>query len=109
MRKEKRRSYATGPFRYEARVRLWLYPGDAAWHFVTFPKALSRRIKAFAGKRPSFGSVRVAATIGETTWKTSLFPSAKDEAFLLPVKASVRKTEKIAAGDMVRVAVELEM
>jgi hypothetical protein len=88
---------------------VWLWPGEAAWHFVTLPKALSARIKRFAGDAKSpFGSLRVAATIGKTTWKTSLFPS-KEGALLLPVKAEVRRKERIAAGDTVRLTIALDL
>ena len=60
------------------------------------------------GKQNGFGSVRVAVTIGSTTWKTSLFPS-KEGAYLLPIKAEVRKKERIAAGDAVPLTFELEL
>ena len=95
--------------RYEIKAPLWLYPGEAAWHFITLPKELSRRIKRFAGGSLSpFGSLRVVATIGATSWKTSIFPSEAG-AFLLPVKAMVRKKEAIKAGDRVKLTLELDL
>lgn len=95
--------------RYKLETKLWLWPGESgAWHFVTLPKALSATIKAaHAPKvRRGFGSIRVKATIGKTSFATSIFPS-KDGAYLLPVKASVRKKEGIFAGDTVPLALEL--
>lgn len=87
------------------RARLWLYDGNAAWHFLTLPKAVSARIKALtAGTGKAFGSVRVTATIGHTRWKTSLFPDNKAGAYLLPVKASVRAREQLRAGDTVELS-----
>ena len=38
-----------------------------------------------------FGSVRVEATIGGSTWRTSIFPS--DDAYILPIKKAVREAE----------------
>ena len=41
--------------------------------------------------------------IGSTEWRTSVFPSKDAGRFLLPIKASVRKAEAIAEGDVVTV------
>ena len=51
----------------------------------------------------------MAATLGATTWRTSIFPDSKSGGFLLPLKAEVRQRERIATGDVVTVAVEIEL
>lgn len=53
-----------------------------------------------------FGSLKVAVTIGGSTFKTSVFPS-KETGWMLPVKASVRKAEGLAEGDVVEVVLAL--
>ena len=88
---------------------LWIWKGDAAgrWHFVTVPEEQSAEIKAHAfGSPRGFGSVRVEASVGEVTWRTSVFPLSSD-GYILPVKAKVRKDAGIAAGDEVTVRLEL--
>jgi hypothetical protein len=40
-----------------------------------------------------FGSVRVEVTVGSSVWRTSLFPSTSEGAFVLPVKKAVRDVE----------------
>jgi hypothetical protein len=85
---------------------VWLYEGKAAWHFVTLPTDVADEIAEQADSR-GFGSVRVRARIGATTWATSLFPDSKAASYLLPVKASVRESEGIKAGSDVQVHVEL--
>lgn len=93
---------------YEFDAELWLYQGDAAWHFVTVAPDVSDAIDArTAGRRRGFGSVRVRATIGATTWDTSVFPDSTRGAFLLPVKRKVRELEGVAAGDRVRTSLKL--
>ena len=57
-------------------------------------------------KKKGFGSLKVTATIGASTFSTSVFPS-KELGWLLPVKASVRKAEGIAEGDVIEVVLEL--
>ena len=84
-------------------AELWLWDGDAAWHFITVPPDLSDDIEEQAGERRGFGSVPVEVTIGSSTWTTSLFPDTKRGAYLLPVKKQVRTREGIEAGDVVTV------
>ena len=63
--------------------------GDA-WHWAELPEELTEVVDRFTGG-PSggWGSVKVEATIGETTWNTSLFLSDAG-TYLLPVKQPVR-------------------
>jgi hypothetical protein len=94
---------------YTCKGKVWAYPGQGGWRFVTIPKEISRRIEAFApGPRPAFGSVRVAVSIGKTTWRTSLFPDKRARGYLLPLKAEVRKRERIADGDIVDIRLEFD-
>lgn len=93
---------------WKMRAKVWLWSGNAAWHFVTVAKPLASGIKTLSqGMRSPTGSVRVAVTIKKVTWKTSLFPT-KEGTFLLPIKADVRKKTKIGAGDTVSLVLELD-
>lgn len=87
---------------------LWLWTGESAsWYFITVPEELSDEIRAHSlGNRAGFGSVRVEATIGDVSWRTSVFPQ-KSGGYLLPVKADVRRRADIAAGDEVSLTLEL--
>ncbi|MBL4807625.1 MAG: DUF1905 domain-containing protein [Rhodobacteraceae bacterium] len=87
---------------------LWLYPGKEAWHFVTVPKALSEEIKLFTStNKTAWGSVRVAVQIGQSQWNTSLFPDKKSGCYFLPLKAAVRKKEKISTNDEVSIQLDV--
>ena len=93
---------------YRFRAALWLYSGRAAWHFVTLPHDVADEIDELtAPSRRGFGSVRVEATIGATSWSTSVFPDTEAESYLLPVKKSVREAEGVVADDIVEVKVRL--
>jgi hypothetical protein len=79
---------------------IWLYSNNGTWHFVTLPKTIAKQIKTnITGPRRGWGSVRVAVCIGDTKWKTSIFPYQEMQSFILPIKASVRKAEEITEGD----------
>ncbi len=86
---------------------LWKYSGESAWHFITLPSDISARIKFLQAGRRGFGSVRVFATLGNSRFETSVFPDSKSGSYLLPVKASIRKAEKIGHGDEVVCLIEL--
>ena len=88
---------------------LWIWKGEAAgrWYFITVPEEQSGEIRAHAfGSPRGFGSLSVQATIGDVTWRTSVFP-LNSGGYLLPVKAAVRRDAGIAAGDDVTVMLEL--
>jgi hypothetical protein len=91
----------TLPIVYRFEAELWLWDGDAAWHFVTLPEDVSDDVEEQAGARRGFGSVPVQVTIGSSTWTTSVFPDSKRGAFLLPVKKQVRTREELEVGDVV--------
>ena len=96
--------------RFEFRAKLWRYSGEAAWHFVTVPKGISDDMRNLSqGLRNAFGSLRVIAKIGKTEWRTSVFADTKAGAFLLPVKADVRKREKLGHGDEEKVSLEIDL
>lgn len=84
-------------------------PGPGGWTFITLPVECADQIRFLAGgrKAKSWGMIRVKASIGSSTWRTTIWPDKASGSFLLPVKAAVRKVEKISAGD--RVNVELTM
>ena len=88
---------------------MWLYPGDAPWHFVSIPKNTKEKIDFFFGHfKRGWGSLPVLATIGKTGWKTSIFPDKKSDSYLLPLKAEVRKKEAIKAGDAINFSLKIE-
>jgi hypothetical protein len=93
-------------FRFHAAI--WLHPGNAGWHFLTVPDDVSDEIDFLSGETTrGFGSVRVEATIGSTTWRTSVFPDTRRGAYLLPVNKAVRRAEDLSDGSPVEVELAL--
>jgi Domain of unknown function (DUF1905) len=87
---------------------LWFWKGPSPFHFVTVPRDESTEIHAVAALVTyGWGVIPVGASIGETSWSTSLFP--KDGSYLVPVKASVRKAESLKLGDRVHVSLSIEV
>jgi hypothetical protein len=81
---------------------IWFWRGPAPHHFITVPDEECGALEAAcAFVTYGWGMIPVAAQIGATEWKTSLFP--KDGRYIVPVKASVRKAEGLELGDAVTV------
>lgn len=88
-------------------AELWLASAEGAWVFLTVPEDISDEIEDGVPTKGGFGSVKVNATIGETTWSTSLFPDSRAGAYILPVKKAVRSAESVDVGDAVTVTLDV--
>nr|WP_240511241.1 DUF1905 domain-containing protein [Novosphingobium panipatense] len=99
---------------------LWRWTGGSGsgtWHFLTIDGAAGDALSGTAimrkleGSARGFGSLKVRARIGATSFATSVFPSksgdgSTGQVWLLPVKAAVRRAESLAEGDEVEVSLE---
>jgi hypothetical protein len=93
---------------YNLKEKVWLYPGKAAWYFINIPADISKEIDFFFSQhKRGWGSLRVKVTAGQTSWETSIFPDKKTGTYLLPLKAEVRKKEKIEENSLVAFRIEL--
>lgn len=94
------------PITIEFSGAIWYWRGPAPFYFVTVPDEESRELKAISGfVTYGWGMIPVIARIGQTEWKTALFP--KDGRYLVPLKDSIRRAETLAEGDMVTVQLEV--
>lgn len=94
-------------FNFHAKV--WLHPGKAAWHFITLPATEAQLIRdRFEGLSRGWGSLPVVATIGSTSWKTSIFPDKKSKSYLLPIKTDVRKKEGLEIDQVAAITLEVQ-
>lgn len=94
------------PLTLEFSGPVWFWKGPAPHYFVTVPAEQAQQIKE-AARFVSYGwgMVPVTGRVGQTSWKTSLFP--KGGLYLLPVKLAVRRAAGIEEGD--EVSVQLDM
>ena len=85
---------------------IWYWRGPAPWFFVTVPAEQSGDLKGISGfVTYGWGVIPVRVRIGKTEFQTSLFP--KDDRYIVPIKASVRKAESLEEGDNVTVRLEV--
>jgi len=95
-------------FVFDADIWIWDARRYDSWTFVSLPVDAAEEIRErTAATRRGFGSVRVRATIGASTWSTSIFPDGARGTYVLPVKRAIREAERLAAGDVTTVTVRL--
>jgi hypothetical protein len=82
--------------------------GPAPFFFVPIPEEESSQIKRVSRiVTYGWGVIPVHVQIGKTQFQTSLFP--KEDRYLVPIKADVRKAEKIEEGDMVTIQLDVHL
>ena len=84
---------------YVFSAALWEWESKTSWYFFSLPEDDADDIdERFGRTAGGFGSIRVEVTIGDTTWRTSLFPSTSEKTYVLPIKKAVRKAEDLKDG-----------
>jgi hypothetical protein len=87
---------------------LFFWRGPSPYHFVAVPENEGAEIHAVSALVTyGWGVIPALAAIGDTSWTTSLFP--REGGYVVPVKASVRKSESLELGDNVRVSLSIKV
>ena len=85
---------------FDGEVIVWR--GPAPYYFVRLPGQPAAAVHAVASLATyGWGCIPVDARIRDTEFGTALIP--KDGGYLLPIKAVVRKAERLEQGDVVPV------
>lgn len=86
--------------------QIFHWRGPSPYYFVSVPDEESLDIKEVAAALTyGWGVIPVTVVIGDTEFRTSLFP--KDGGYAVPLKDAVRKAEGISVGDQITVGLTL--
>lgn len=81
-------------------------PEMSGWTMVSLPKELAATIRNdFKDREEGWGRLKINAKIGHSQWQTAIWFDTKQETYLLPLKAAIRKKEKITEGQVVEVTI----
>lgn len=81
---------------------IWHWRGPSPYYFVSVPDEECSDIKEVAAALTyGWGVIPVTVRVGDTEFRTSLFP--KDGGYAVPLKDAVRKAEGIGEGDQIAV------
>ena len=90
---------------FETKVIYWR--GPSPFFFAPIPPRFGEEIRQVSKYVTyGWGMIPVEARIGGVVFSTSLFP--KDESYLLPLKAEVRRRSGITADDLISVDMTLQ-
>ena len=98
------------PMKYEfiGEFRKYKEEDTCGWNFLFVPGDLAKEIRAIhKHQEEGWGRMKVTAKIGSSEWKTSVWFDTKNDTYLLPIKAEIRKKEKIemTAGNEVKTTI----
>lgn len=97
---------ATHKIQFRFTAKPWQYNGQGGWVFISLPQDLSEEIREiFKSEERGWGRLSVSAKIGTTEWKTAIWFDTKANTYLLPLKADIRKKEKVTIDKPVNVVV----
>lgn len=94
---------------FSIKAKIWQWPGNGGWHFVTLDKKLSAEIRSVYTR----GFVPVVVRCGKSEWATSLFPHlpnkkvSKNVDYLICINKKILKNEGLFAGDEIKVVAVL--
>lgn len=93
-------------YRFDADIQTGIF-NNSTYYWLLLPTKTAKAITQMQSgkKRLGWGSVRIMALIGDSNWRTSLFPN--HGTYLLLLNAKIRKAEKIIEGSRIRVNVTL--
>lgn len=81
--------------------------GPAPYLFVPVAAEVAEDVGEWSRFSYGWGCIPVTATLGSTTWPTSLMP--KDGHYLVPVRVSAQRAEGVGVGDTVRIGLDLRI
>jgi hypothetical protein len=97
-----------GLMKYEFTAKPFLYQGDTVggWYFVSPPIELAKEIRGnHKWQEEGWGRMKATVKIGGIEWKTSIWFDTKHDTYLLPLKAEIRRKEKIEIDEDVEVVI----
>lgn len=96
---------------YEFEAAVYHHSSSAemtGWTMAALPKALSVELrKQFKTLEEGWGRMKVLAKVGNSEWQTAIWFDTKQETYLLPLKAVIRKKEKIALNSTVNLSIRV--
>jgi hypothetical protein len=97
-----------GTIKYEFSGRTWQHASPGGWFFISLPKKTSAEIRSMLKSREEgWGRMKAVAKIGNTEWETAIWFDTKEETYLLPLMAAIRKKENIKAATRIQVVLWL--
>ena len=87
---------------------IWQHGAPGGWHFVSLPEELATEIRThLKWQEEGWGRLKASAKVGNSSWDTAIWFDTKKKTYILPLKAAIRKKEKLAADDYVEIVLQV--
>lgn len=95
-----------GKIKYAFTAKLWQHSPPGGWHFVSLPAELASEIREnLKWQEEGWGRLKAMAEIGSSRWETAIWFDTKQKTYLLPLKAEIRRKEKLEPGENINAIV----
>ncbi|MFY7900829.1 MAG: DUF1905 domain-containing protein [Chitinophagaceae bacterium] len=95
-----------GKVTYTFEAIIWQHTGPNGWYFVSMPIDMAAEIRAnLKWQEEGWGRMNATAKIGSSTWQTAIWFDTKQNTYLLPLNAAIRKKEKLHINQKILVVV----
>lgn len=92
--------------KYTFTASVWQHSAPGGWYFVSLPQATALEIRQqLQWQEEGWGRLKATAGIGGSQWETAIWFDTRQQTYLLPLKAEIRRKEKIDKEDEVFVSV----
>lgn len=94
-------------YEFSAKVCHYSSSGSAmGWYVVFLPATLAKEIRgSLKCLEEGWGRMKVTAKIGNSEWETAIWFDTKHDTYMFPLKAEIRKKEKIDIGEEVEASI----
>ncbi len=84
---------------FKIKGKIEIFPQKGGWTFIRVPTRITKALMYRAER----GLIPIEATVGTTTWNTSLMPMG-DGTHFIALNAKVRNRQAIEVGDVITVS-----
>lgn len=95
--------------KYEFSAKIWHYSstgGMGGWWIVCLPKEMAKEIREnLKFLEEGWGRLKIMAKVGNSQWQTAIWFDTKLDTYIFPLKAEIRKKEKLEADEDIEVAI----
>lgn len=95
-----------GKIKYDFTSKVWKHAGTGGWYFVSLPKGIAKEIREhLQWQEEGWGRMKANAQIESANWETAIWFDKKQNTYLLPLKAEVRRRANIKVEDTLTVTI----
>ena len=85
-----------GKIKYQFKTKMWRHNAPGGWYFASIPENLSKEIREnLQWQEEGWGRMKATAKIKLVEWDSSIWFDTKNECYILPIKAEIRKKTQL--------------